>query len=124
MSSLDRELDGPAMVFDLTAEAREMGEVEPGHHTARTLHKSGPLRLTLITLAPGGSLTEHASAGPISVQPLVGDVQFHVDGRGYDLTPGQLFAIGAGVRHSVTSRGGATFLLTVAMPDTSLPESR
>lgn len=124
MSSLDRELNAPAMVLDLAAEAGEMGAVEPGHHTARTLHKSGPLRLTLITLAPGGSLTEHASGGPISVQPLHGTVQFQVEGTVHDLAPGQLLALGARVRHSVTSRDGATFLLTVAMPDTSVPEPR
>lgn len=124
MSSLERELDGAAMVFDLAAETGEMGELEPGHHTARTLHKSGPLRLTLITLAPGGSLPEHASAGPISVQPLRGTVQFQIDGAVHDLAPGRLLALGARVRHSATSRDGATLLLTVAMPDTSLPEPR
>ncbi|MEP7381917.1 MAG: hypothetical protein ABI910_09540 [Gemmatimonadota bacterium] len=120
MSSLDRELDGATMVFDLAAERKEMGEIEQGHHTARTLHKRGPLRLTLLTLAPGGMLTEHASAGPIAVQPLAGMVQFQVDGSVHDLGPGQLLTLGAGVRHSASSRDGATFLLTVAMPDTAV----
>ncbi len=120
MSSLDRELDGAAMVFDLAAEGKEMGDVATGHHTARTLLKSGPLRLTLLTLAPGGTLTEHASAGPIAVLPLDGTVRFEVNGTTYELAPGRVLTIGAGVRHSASSRDGASFLLTVAMPDTAI----
>jgi len=116
MSSLDRELDGTALLLDLGDARREMGALEAGQHTARTLLKSGVLRLTLITLAPGGSLAEHAAPGPIVVQPIEGTLHFTSHGTVHELVPGQLLSVGAHVRHAVSSDGGATFLLTVAMP--------
>lgn len=116
MSSLDRELDGAALLLDLGEARRELAPLEAGQHTARTLLKSGPLRLTLISLAPGGSLAEHAAPGPIVVQPLDGTLHFASHGHIQELAPGQVLSVAAHVRHAVSSDGGATFLLTVAMP--------
>jgi quercetin dioxygenase-like cupin family protein len=116
MSSLDRELDGAALLLDLGEARREMGALEDGQHTARTLIKSGALRVTLITLAPGGSLAEHSAPGPILVQPVEGTLHFASHGAIHELVPGQLLSVGPHVRHAVSSDGGATFLLTVAMP--------
>jgi len=119
MSSLDRPLDGDALVLDLAHEHAQMQALLPDRHgrTARTLLKSGALRLTLISLAPGGILPEHAAAGPITVQPLEGTMRFTVDGAAHDLGPGSIVTVGAHVRHAVTTDSGVTFLLTVAMPE-------
>ena len=67
MSSLDRLLDGQALVLDLAHEHAQMTALLPDKHgrTARTILKSGALRLTLISLAPGGALPDHAASGPI-----------------------------------------------------------
>ncbi|HEX4935629.1 MAG TPA: cupin domain-containing protein [Gemmatimonadaceae bacterium] len=119
MSSLDRPLDGEALVLDLAHERAQMQALLPDRHgrTARTLLKSGALRLTLISLAPGGMLPDHAAAGPITVQPLEGTMRFTVDGAAHDVGPGAIVTVGAHVRHAVTTEGGVTFLLTVAMPE-------
>lgn len=119
MSSLDRPLDGHGLVFDLAHEDEQLKALAADKHgrTARTLLKSGPLRITLIALAPGGSLPEHSAAGPITVQPLRGRLRLTMDGKGYDLGPGTVMSIGARVRHAVDAAAGASFLLTVAMPD-------
>ena len=119
MSSLNRPLDGAALVFDLGATSRELGAGENlgrSGRNARTLLKSGTLRVTMIVLAPGGGIPEHHADGPITVQPLEGRIQFTVAGETHDLAAGQLLSTGAGVPHSVRSEGGATFLLTVAQP--------
>lgn len=119
MSSLDRPLDGEALVLDLAHEHAQMQALLPDKHgrTARTILKRGALRLTLISLAPGGVLPEHSAAGPITVQPIEGTMHFTVDDTGYDLGPGSIVSVGAHVRHAVTSATGVTFLLTVAMPE-------
>jgi quercetin dioxygenase-like cupin family protein len=117
MSSIDRELDGAALLFDLGDARREMGALEAGQHTARTLLKSGALRVTLITLAAGGALAEHSAPGPIVVQPVEGTLHFSSNDTMHELVPGQLLSVGANVRHAVSSVEGATFLLTVAMPN-------
>lgn len=72
-------------------------------------------RVTLTALGPGGVVAEHAADGPITVQPLTGSVRFTAEGRDYDLVPGQLLALRAGIRHSVTSGDGGSFLLTVVL---------
>jgi quercetin dioxygenase-like cupin family protein len=110
---------GPAdvLVFDLREE-RERSEGpatrERSGRPARALLKSGPLRVMLVVLAPGGEIAEHQAEGPITVQPLKGRVHFTARGRVHDVGPGELLSAGAGIRHSVASAEGTTFLLTVA----------
>jgi quercetin dioxygenase-like cupin family protein len=48
-------------------------------------------------------------------EPLDGRIRFTKDDGRWDLGPGDLLASRAGVRHSVASEGGASFLLTVAL---------
>lgn len=120
MSSIQRPLSGEVLVLDLKDErARVAGSAagEQRVHTARTLLKSGPLRVTLVVLAPGGVIPDHQAEGPITVQPLEGRIRFTAGGRVHDVGPGQLLSAGPGVRHAVASDGGAAFLLTVVMPD-------
>ena len=83
--------------------------------SARTLIKDGPLRVTLIALAPGGGMAEHQADGPITVQPIQGKITFHVNDRVHDLRPGDLLMVRGGVRHSVASATGGMFLLTLAV---------
>ncbi|HEX6062952.1 MAG TPA: hypothetical protein VFZ04_01975, partial [Longimicrobiales bacterium] len=82
--------------------------------SARTLVKDGALRVTLVVIPPGGGIAEHHADGPISVQPLEGTVTFKTSAGTFTVATGDLLTLGAGVRHEVSSEGGATFLLTVA----------
>lgn len=116
MSSIERTLSGDVLVVDLQDAPLV---VPPSSRSARSLIKNGPLRATLVSLAPGGEIAEHHADGPITVQPLQGRIQFTALGQVYDLGPGQLLSLGAGIRHAVASASGATFLLTVAWVEAS-----
>lgn len=115
MSSVERALSGDVLVVELHDEP---GAEPHAGRLARTLVKNGPLRATLVTLAPGGDIPEHHAEGPITVQPLQGHLRFTALGTVHDIGPGQLLSLGAGVRHAVASTEGATFLLTVAKVET------
>lgn len=122
MSSIERPLSGDVLVFDLAEERERASDpaiVGRSGRNARTLLKSGELRITMIVLGPGGGIPEHHAEGPITVQPIEGRLDFSVGGEVYDLGPGQLLSTGPGVPHAVRSEEGATFLLTVAHPPSS-----
>jgi quercetin dioxygenase-like cupin family protein len=120
MPSIERPLSGDVLVFRLDEErARTEDPAALRRHgpAARVLLKDGPLRVTVIVLGPGGKIAEHSAEGPITVQPLIGSIQFTALGKHHELSPGQLLSAGAGIRHEVSSQDGATFLLTIAQPD-------
>lgn len=76
--------------------------------------KEGALRVTLVALAPGGSLQEHRAEGPITVHVLAGRIRFTAGMEEWILGEGDLLSLGAGVPHAVESATGGEFLLTVA----------
>lgn len=117
MSSLERPLSGDTLLFDLEEErdrTEDRDTLERSGRAARTLLKSGPLRVALVSIAPGGEIAEHGTDGPFTVQPLRGRIHFTAGDQEYDLRPGQLLLCGAGVRHAVSSEEGGAFMLTVA----------
>jgi quercetin dioxygenase-like cupin family protein len=95
-----------------------------GERTARTLVKHGPLRTTLVGLAPGGTLASHKADGPITVQVLEGTVEFEADGQRWTLYTGSLLALESGITHSVSAPEGGVFLLTVASIEARGADSR
>lgn len=114
---VERPLSGEALRFDLDEEARRAADPESlrrAGRSARTLLKDGPLRITLVVLAPGGSMPQHHTEGPITIHGLRGDLHVIVEGTEYELGVGDLLSIGVDVPHSVRSEDGAAFLLTVA----------
>ena len=119
MPSIRRPLAGDVLLFDLEQERRRTSDqaiLQRSGRNARTLVKDGPLRLTLVTLAPGGELAEHQAEGPIAIQPIEGSIRFTAEGVTHELELGEMLTAGPGIRHTVSSRDGATFLLTVALP--------
>lgn len=120
MPSISRPLDDRTMHFSLGEEAARLATsdtLERGGRSARTLVKDGPLRVTLIAIAPGGSIAPHRALGPITVQALSGTVRFRAAGQEWLLQPGEMLSLGAGVEHEVGSEPGGAFLLTVAAPE-------
>ena len=116
MSPVDRPLTDDVMVFNLGDEHdRIVSPVtgEPGARHARTLLKSGPLRVTMVVLAPGATTAEHQAEGPITIQPLQGRIRFTAESMVREVGPGELLCAGPGLRLAVTSTEGATFLLTI-----------
>jgi len=114
MSPVQRPISGSALTFALEDEMRIVREqLGPVSRIARTLVKNGPLRLTLIGLAPGGVLAPHSTEGPITVQVLEGEIEFEADGQSQLLPAGSMIALGARVVHSARSTSGGIILLTV-----------
>ena len=119
MSSLDREMSGDVLVFHLEAERAATADpavLERSGRNARTLVKQGGLRVTLVTVSAGGSITEHRAAGPISVHVLSGEILFQAGEATHRLEAGTLLTLAGGQDHSVTSENGGSFLLTVCQP--------
>jgi quercetin dioxygenase-like cupin family protein len=117
MSSIQRPLSGDILVFNIDQEHERAADpdlLSRSGRNARTLLKMGSLRVTLVVLGPGGELAAHEAPGPITVQAVHGRIRFTAGGEQHDIGPGQLLAAGPGVRHSVASTDGATFLLTVS----------
>jgi quercetin dioxygenase-like cupin family protein len=116
MSSIDRPLSGDVLRFRLAEERDRVADaelLERHGRNARTLLKEGPLRVTLVTVAPGGRIAAHQSDGPITVHVLDGEIRFGVKGQEHRLAAGDLLAVAAGLEHDVASDAGGTFLLTV-----------
>ena len=115
MSSMQRTIDGEVLVRHLTRDGWMIdADLLAAHgRTGRTLVKEGPLRLTVMAIAPGGDLPEHRTAGPVTIQVLEGEVHFQALNAMYALTAGDVLILAAGVAHSATSTAGCVFLLTV-----------
>lgn len=117
MSPVQRPLSGSPLSFRLEEELRTVrAQLADGSRSARTLVKNGPLRATLIGLAPGGSLASHSADGPITVHVLDGAIEFEAEGSRWPLPVGTLFSLDAGVVHAVHAPQGGIFLLTMAAP--------
>lgn len=115
---VQRPLAGDALRFNLDEEVRravDAAALERTGRSGRTLLKDGPLRVTVIVLAPGGGIPEHQTDGHLALQVLRGDLHINVEGTGYDLEMGDLLTIGGGVPHDLSSRNGADLLLTVSL---------
>ena len=125
MSSLKRNIGGPALVQHLTRADQLIDETILAKHgrSARTLSKDGPLRLTLIALAANGSLPAHSTDGPVTIHVLEGSVRFSVLEAEYELGQGDVLILSAGVQHSARSDNGTRFLLTVVQPPPEASEA-
>jgi quercetin dioxygenase-like cupin family protein len=116
MSSLHRSITGDVLVKHLHSDVMTIDQTLLAAHgrSARTLVKDGPLRLTIMGLAAGGTLPPHHTEHPLSIQVVQGGVTFFAVGQEYTLTAGDILIFGAGVEHSARSEEGAAFLITVA----------
>jgi quercetin dioxygenase-like cupin family protein len=125
MSSLSRPLAGQPLRFHLGDSRAELMDAESlvkSGRAARTLVKEGPLRVTLVALAPGGALAAHRAEGPITVQVVAGSIVFHAEGEEWTMLQGDVLALPPGVEHSVESQSGGEFLVTVARLSPALAE--
>lgn len=119
MPTINRPLAGGSLRFRLEDELQQIsatGLPARQGRSARTLIKDGPLRVTLIVLGAGESIPEHQAEGPITVAPISGEIAFQTADGIEHLRPGDLLALGGGIRHSVESASGGAFLLTIATP--------
>lgn len=115
MSSLNRVLDGDVLVHHLTEDERMLDRELLARHgrTARTIVKDGPLRLTLMGLAGGGTMPVHKTDAQVTIHMLEGEVTFTAAGKEYPLRLADVLVFGPGVEHEARSIRGGMFLLTV-----------
>jgi quercetin dioxygenase-like cupin family protein len=113
---MQRTITGDVLVQHLGADVMTIDQTLLKAHgrSARTLVKDGPLRLTIMGLAAGGTLPPHSTEHPLSIQVVQGDVTFFAVDQEYALSAGDVLIFAAGVEHAARSTGGASFLLTVA----------
>jgi quercetin dioxygenase-like cupin family protein len=104
--------------FDLQREIADAKQKKPwpsGIHS-KTLVKRSDFRAVLIAMEAGAKMDEHHADGTISVQPVKGHIRIHAQGQSHELRVGQLFALGASIKHDVESLEDSAFLLTIAWP--------
>ena len=124
MSSLARTVSSTATVHRLPVDALaiDLSLVTQHGRSSRTVVKQGPLRLTLVELAPGGTLPEHTSEGPLSIHVLRGHATITADAQDYVLCSGDVLVLASGVKHSAFAELGVLFLLSlVHSEDSSSP---
>ncbi len=118
---MHRTITGDVLVQHLGSDVMTIDQdlLAANGRSGRTLVKEGPLRLTIIGLAAGGTLPPHSTDNPVSIHVLHGDVTFVALDRQYTLAAGDLLVFAAGVEHAARSTFGASVLLTVAYASTS-----
>jgi len=107
------------VTFDLTTIAQELREEEPyvrDGQTARTLIRSSDLRIVIVALRAGKTISEHHANVTASVQTLSGHIRLQLPDRGVDVPAGQLLVLAAGLSHDVYAQTDSTFLLTLGWP--------
>jgi len=103
-------------VLDLAALAHELREEEAYRRegqTARTLLRSADLRVVLIALAAGQTISEHHARVSATVQTLLGHVLVRLPERSVEVPAGGLVALAAGLPHAVSAEVDSAFLLTL-----------
>ena len=106
-------------LFNLATVARELPAEEPylrEGQTARTLIRTPDLRIIVVALKRGKTISEHHANVTASVQTLSGRIRLRLPERSVDVAEGQLLVMGAGVPHDVYAETDSTFLLTLGWP--------
>lgn len=107
------------VTFDLKSVAQELrGEEQYAREgqSARTLVRTADLRLVVIALRAGKTISEHHANVTATVQTLSGAVRLQLPDRAAEVREGQILAIGAGLPHDVHAETDSTFLLTLGWP--------
>lgn len=104
------------LAFDLVGVAREL-RAEPSYaregQTARTLVRSSDLRVVLVVMRAGKTMSEHHAKVTASVQTLEGALRLGVAAERVELPVGQLLVLPPGLAHDVTAEVDSAFLLTL-----------
>jgi quercetin dioxygenase-like cupin family protein len=104
--------------FDLLKEIADSEQKKPWQsgHNARTLFKKHDFRIVLITMEAAARMKQHHADGTISIQVIKGLIRVTVHGKPHDLHAGNLFTLGASIRHDVEAVDESAFLLTISWP--------
>ncbi|HXD48468.1 MAG TPA: cupin domain-containing protein [Gemmatimonadaceae bacterium] len=125
MSPVQHPITGRSLSFVLADEMKLLSDElqRMPARVGRTLVKDGRLRVTLVGVKAGQGLPEHVAEGPVTIHVLEGAMDVEAVGKQWPLAAGGLLALDGGVTHSVLSRDGAIFLLTVMQPERGAPSA-
>lgn len=105
--------------FDLGAVAHELRGDERylrEGQAARTLIRTSDLRIVVVALKAGKTISEHHAHVTAAVQTLSGRIRLQLPDRGVDVPENHVLVLGAGLSHDVYAEADSTFLLTLGWP--------
>lgn len=111
-----RALDAALLQFDLKREMKNIkqeGNWSAGTQSAKTLVKSGDLRIVLIAMHQGNEMKMHQSNGPMSLQVMEGNIQFMTWQSCVTIKAGQFVSLQKKVQHNILAKEQSIMLLTI-----------
>jgi quercetin dioxygenase-like cupin family protein len=114
------QLSGDGLVFRLADEIDELRrdlKTASGGRTAKTLAKSGNLRVTLVVLDANATMAPEASSGGATIHMLDGRMRVQSDGSAREMGPGELVVLEKNLREPIHAIDQSAFLVTVAWPE-------
>ena len=115
-----RPLSGEDLVFRLADEISELRQDlsrSSGQRSAKTLAKSGGLRVTLVVMEANATMSPEASDGGATLQVLDGRLRVQADGSVRDIGAGQLMVLEHNLKEPIQAAERSAFLLTVMWPE-------
>jgi len=117
MSSINRPLADPMMTFRLESILQELRAEEAygrSGRAARTLAKSGRMRITLVAMATGNVIGTHQADSPITLHVLQGHIRFKTNGQEHEMSAGELLFFGPGDADDVRATDETALLITIS----------
>jgi quercetin dioxygenase-like cupin family protein len=114
------QLSGDVLVFRLGDEIEQLRQDlgrSSGQRSAKTLVKTGNLRVTLVVLEANATLEPEAHGGQATVQVLDGGLRIQTDGNVRELGSGELVILERNLREPIQALQRSAFLITVVWPE-------
>ncbi|HUE97466.1 MAG TPA: cupin domain-containing protein, partial [Longimicrobiaceae bacterium] len=117
MSSLNRPLSGPLLIFNLREQLAEMRQEEGfsrGGRAGRTLTKAGRMRLVLVAMVEGNVIHTNQAESPLTIHVLEGEITFRADDSDHQMHEGEILFFGPGDAHDITAIRPSSLLITIS----------
>ena len=114
------QLSGIGLIFRLADEVADLRQDlsrSSGQRSAKTLAKSGGLRVTLVAMAANATMSPEASDGSATIHVIEGRLRVQADGSVHELGAGQLMVLDQNLREPIQAAEPSAFLVTVAWPE-------
>lgn len=87
-----------------------------GRGGAQAVLDTDSAKMVSFEFGEGDVLNEHAARHPVLIQVIRGRIRFDVQGRSYEMTPGQVIHLTPMLRHAVTALEPSTLTVTMLLP--------
>jgi len=111
-------LEGPFLEFDLIGQIDQLRHEEywQSGHNSKTIVKYPDFRMVLTAIQKGSRISEHQTAGRISIQTVRGHIRAHAEGREVSLPQDHLLVLDRQVPYDIEAVEDSAFLLMLAWP--------